>query len=528
MNNVIAWYRAINIRFFLAVVFLLVAQMSHAETVLLNDGHSSTIDRQSAREIVARIARYEFLLGNYFQSLSEVSLAAADKAESSGQQLKLMQAKLYQYFDMERDAYQSYLAYQPTEKNAELTTSERGDMWMTLAQQAYRHGDNTIVSNALTQYKMLHELEKPEAYYYLLGQVSLKNNQLNLAHQALEKIATKSPLRRYLLLNLALKSVADGNIAVAEAQLQQVTLLSASDELNDEVNTLINKAYLSLGYLYLQQASYEQAQAAFRAVSLTAPETESALLGYGWAALKLKKYQSALAIFQQLTQATKMTPYVQEAYVAIPYILEQMQENTKAYHAYLTSVARFDEHLLILSRAIEATEFEDYFSNWLVAKPVLAASFPAKQAIKGRGFTLALPDEINTYTLVASLRFQTGLKELKDAAAIIKQLHFWQDEFSNSISTSLTSNVTATTVDEYLQRIDSQLTKAESLQQELRSELTLQIKQSLQLQLENVQHYRQTALIAIAKINDQAFELQHPIVEEFSMDNRPTAGDINE
>ncbi|OUS27881.1 hypothetical protein A9Q98_08330 [Thalassotalea sp. 42_200_T64] len=508
--------------------------------------------------LYSKVALYEYLLSNYFASLTEIAIAEQKTLPVSNSQVNLVQARIYLYFDMDSAANEIFNEQFSQQATADISKEYSSSAWFELANQLYRKQKLNAAQQALDRVSEDLPASLIAKFHYLSAQLLIKQKDYVGAEKMKINIPDGDIYHRYLSFNWATHALKAGDTNTAIAQFKQVLSVDDSSEFTDELKILIDKANLALGYIYIQQQQNQQAIAAFKRISLESTETESAMLGYGWAVANSNNFSTALAIWQRLSVRTTLTPYVREAFIAIPYAYEQLGDNPAAYQAYQVALARFKEQQQILTTELKAAELDHYLLDMLVKGQVLAAILPGKQAMKGRAVNLKFPAAINTYALVASNDFQQGVDDLKDLHTMIESLLKWQVELEqlsvdfyheatfpsvqrerelrqqqlsqlkkqrddlqkikNKRYKSLNSKVAErqaaldkaeqlgiTPLNDMLKNVQAKIAATGQLKQDILQALTAKLRRAFKQQLSHVESYRKNAQLALLRLNDGVF-----------------------
>jgi len=472
----------------------------------------------------SKVALYEYLLGNHFESLTELALLEGYGYPITNNRVKAMQARIYLSFDLDNAAFDIFAESYSQMKSTEFDNIFQTKTWLTLAKQFYRKSNYTSASVALNKLTGNVSPLFQDEFYYLAAQLSIKEHDLITAEKAKEKLPKGSIFIRYIDFNQGSYLLSLGKTELAIEKYIRAASTDGNTHITPIMTALIDKANLALAYIYIKQQAYQRAINTFKQISLNGIETESAMLGYGWAAAKLGRYENALAIWQQLSDRENLTPYVLEAYIAIPFAYEQLQQQEQAYHSYQFAVKRFNEHKQKLVLALQQTQKKNFLQQMLIKQQVLAAELVGVQAIKGRQVELKFPEFIDVFTDVSTSKFQQGIKDIKDLNTMIDSLQKWQSDIA-SMQKEITDSSVLQGKDEtpafFVKRfaqlnqtqkqLQEKIAMAQNLQKTLLTELTLSIQKSLKAQLLNIKQYKQVAKLASAKINDDVFMKKHPI-----------------
>ncbi len=239
------------------------------------------------------------------------------------------------------------------------------------------------------------------------------------------------PYARY---NLGVALVRLNRLADGARQLDRV---GQSKPESDELLDLRDKANLALGYAYLQRSLDGQARPVLERVRLQGPFANKALLGVGWADAAASDYKGALTPWLELKDRDLLDSAVQEALLAIPYAYGQLAAHGSAAEGYQSALAAYDAEITRLDVAISAAGDANAEGG------LVAALLKADDPGIGRWYweLPQLPDSDEgryLYHLIADNRFQEGLRNVRDLAALSTHLQEWRDKlgaFEDMVST---------------------------------------------------------------------------------------------
>jgi hypothetical protein len=227
------------------------------------------------------------------------------------------------------------------------------------------------------------------------------------------------PYARY---NLGVAFVRLSRFDDGTRQLDRVGLSSPTSA---ELIDLRDKANLALGYAYLQQSLDGQARVALERIRLASPFANKALLGVGWADAARHNFQGALTPWLELKDRDLLDSAVQESLLAIPYAYGQLDAHGSAAAGYQSALVSFDAEIGHLDAAISGA------GNGGLIGGLLKADDPDI----GRWYweLNQLPDSNEArylYHVIADHRFQEGLRNVRDLAALSTHLQEWREKLT--------------------------------------------------------------------------------------------------
>ena len=206
---------------------------------------------------------------------------------------------------------------------------------------------------------------------------------------------------------------------------RQLDRVGQSSPDSEELLDLRDKANLALGYAYLQQSLDGQARVALERVRLSSPFANKALLGVGWADAARHDFRGALTPWLELKDRDLLDSAVQESLLAIPYAYGQLEAHGSAAAGYQSALVAFDAEIGHLDEAISGA------GNGGLIGGLLKADDPDI----GRWYWELdkLPDSNEArylYHVIADHRFQEGLRNVRDLAALSTHLQEWRDKLA--------------------------------------------------------------------------------------------------
>ncbi len=442
-------------------------------TAFANSGAlNAETDKATTAENIARVSKgmaiYQYYQGNNFAALTQLALndkkAIIDLTGNS----ELFKAGLQLHFQMDAAAGDIFAQQLLQQANAGSNLAYRDLVYLSFAKALYKKQQYQQAKQALAHLGNHLASEHQDDYHFLNAQLLLKLGDINGASAAQQQISAVSIFHRYLAINQAMGLIANKQTKQAISALAKVTdlqplVLSKADDdeneqqavtevvITDELEALLDRANLAMAYLSLEQGQNDQAIDAFKRVRLDSIDSEAAMLGYGWAAANSYDYQTALMVWQQLSNHKLLTLYVLEANVAIGYAYEKMHDSKSAYAAYHLAVDKFHQQQQLLDAELENIYGRATANNGSVSKseakndyilsllrPVTDNATSSKTALtnslpdglRGAKVELVLPPAVNTFAVVASNQFQQGLDDLNNVTASITLLNAWQQQLS--------------------------------------------------------------------------------------------------
>ena len=270
-------------------------------------------------------------------------------------------------------------------------------------------GDD-LPDNMMRESKMLH------------AQILIDSGRYGEAVAQLARWKGRTEWASYAQFNLGVALVRNGDVETASGILNELGMINP---FNEELASLRDKANLALGYSLLQDERPAAAKEALQRVRLEGPFSNKALLGVGWADAELNNYQRALVPWMELRGRDLLDSAVQEAMLAIPYGLSQLESISQAADHYLNAVEAFYEEANRIDRTIDFIESGDMFDKFLEDGPTDSTGWYWQMNDLPKG-----PESRYLYHLLATHAFQEGLKNYRDLNYLHGNLNTWQESVS--------------------------------------------------------------------------------------------------
>jgi outer membrane protein assembly factor BamD (BamD/ComL family) len=326
----------------------------------------------------------------------------------------------------------------------------RDRTWFFLAkiwhQRGYLAESQGALDNIESELPELLEAER----HMLQAQLHIDNSQHDQAIAELQDWPRKDAWANYAKFNLGVAMVRSGRVNGAAELLDD---LGGLDPLNEEMSSLRDKANLALGYAYLQDGQAQAAKSPLNRVRLEGPFSNKALLGVGWADAENENFRRALVPWMELRGRDLLDSAVQESMLAIPYALAKLDSISQAADHYLNAIEAFYEETNRIDGAIAHIESGALLNEFLDQDENQTTGWYWKLEELPEG-----PEARYLYHLLATHKFQEGLKNYRDLNYLWRNLDDWQQSvevFRNMLETRKLA------YDERLPRIQESLGQAD-------------------------------------------------------------------
>ena len=306
----------------------------------------------------------------------------------------------------------------------------RDRTWFFLAKIWYQRGYLAESRSALD--RIVAELPAPlnSERDMLRAQLMIDSGEQDQAIALLANWRGKDTWANYAKFNLGVALVRGGRVDEATAILEQ---LGRIDPWNEETKSLRDKANLALGYAYLQSNQPTAAKKPLQRVRLDGPFSNKALLGVGWADAENENFRRALVPWMELQDRDLLDPAVQESMLAIPYAMAKLDSIGQSADHYLNAIEAFYEESNRIDQAIYRIESGEFVSEFLAQDPLDTSGWSWKLD--------RLPETAESrflFHLLATHRFQEGMKNYRDLDYLLRNLETWQQNvvvFRNMLDT---------------------------------------------------------------------------------------------
>jgi outer membrane protein assembly factor BamD (BamD/ComL family) len=391
---------------------LLVANLLPAAATAADDERVPTVVKDAHFGEVL----YYFYQEDYFPAIVRL-LAAQERTrlENHADESELLLGGLYLSYGHHQRAAEIFERMLAGNVDSEV----RDRTWFFLAKIWQQRGYLKEAQDALERIE--NDLPEPldEERRMLQAQLLIDSSSHERAIALLQEWRGQSAWANYAKYNLGVAMVRSGQVNAAARILNDVGNL---DPYNEELTSLRDKANLALGYAYLQDGQPIAARVPLQKVRLEGPFSNKALLGVGWADAELENYRRALVPWLELQNRNLLDPAVQESMLAIPYAFAKLESNGQAADHYLNAIEAFHEENTRIDEAIARIESGELMNTFLDQNPTATTGWYWKleELPEGR-------DSQYLFHLLATHRFQEGLKNYRDLHYLWTNLDDWQD-----------------------------------------------------------------------------------------------------
>ncbi len=306
------------------------------------------------------------------------------------------------------------------ERNAAPAVRDRA--WYFLAKLRWQRG---LLAGAEQN---LSRIEKPlggtleEDHQLLRAQLLMARQDFAGAAQVLDALKGSPTAGLYAKFNLGVALIKAGDTDKGQALLDEVGQTPAP---NEELRSLRDRANVALGFATLAAKKPIEARAALQRVRLTGPQSNKALLGFGWAASEQNDPKLALVPWTELAARPHGDASVLEARIAVPYAFAELGAYGQALQGYQDAVEGFEKEARALRESIDAVR-----AGKLVQGLVSTNPSEGLAAFRGIDKLPEMPHASHLAPLLASDEFQEAFKNLRDLQFLEGNLQRWLDNLS--------------------------------------------------------------------------------------------------
>ncbi len=396
--------RSSPLRRLLLTASLCLTLTAHAEV--------KTGEPQELKDLHYGEALYQLYQENYFQAIVHI-LAARKQGlmQAYEDEPELLLGGLYLAYGMPDTAESLFERVLTRSATPELQSRA----WLQLAKSRHRRSDQKAAKQALSKAGEALETQARDERINLMGLLQLLDAENGEAVETLSALSEKSDWSEYGQYNRAIALLRTGEREQGIALLEEIG--SAKVESN-EMRSIRDRANLVLGYLLLESEQPESALEALQRVRLNGAASSQALLGAGWASLKMNQPAQALVPWKMLAERNTQEPAVLEVQLAIPYALSLLEAEQQSLQGYRDAIDRYDSALSALDGVIVQVQ-QSTFPNMLLENSETSEASPELLALKAQ-----LPILLSKNAFIERLQDYSDLRQLE------RNLHQWQEKIT--------------------------------------------------------------------------------------------------
>ncbi|MBV1880846.1 MAG: tetratricopeptide repeat protein [Pseudomonadales bacterium] len=297
---------------------------------------------------------YDYYQQRYFSSITRTLVAQEHGTLTKHKDhAELLLGSLYVSYGLidEAESIFNRLIDRTTEKES------RDQAWFYLAALHYQRGNydrtNHILNQQLKNLSRNLENERKILNAILL----MRDKNFSQAVKELSAIPRTSRLNIYAKYNMAVAFASLGKGVKSTKLFDAILELPREDV---EISALKDKSALALGINFLRQDKFDSAILTLNDIRLDSPFANPALFALGWAHLSKENYEKALTPWSELKQRDSIDRSVQEVYLHIPFVYEQLGALKTALDGYIEAKSIFNSEQIRIKKAIEVVNTDTW------------------------------------------------------------------------------------------------------------------------------------------------------------------------
>lgn len=370
---------------------------------------------------------FHFYQEHYFTAITGLMVSQHfERVQKHADEAELLRGGMLLSYGMHREAGEIFTRL--IEKGAEPPVRDRA--WYFLAKIRYQRGFHADAADALSRIEknLPPELEEDRvlvkanvlmALGDYAGAAAALNSVPGIEKEISEGTTSAHLYARY---NLGVAMVRNGDAAKGAALLDQIGKAPTPPRATEEFRSLRDKANVALGLASLQADKPEAAGPFLERVRLNGPQSNKALLGFGWASASIKNHKQALVPWTELADRDASDAAVLEASIALPYAYGQLGAFGQALDRYNAAIDLFERENKGLDESIAAIR-----SGKLVEG--LLDENPGEEM--GWFWTIRslpqMPHAGHLTQVLSQHDFQEAFKNYRDLLFLTRNLQRWKD-----------------------------------------------------------------------------------------------------
>lgn len=361
---------------------------------------------------------FDYYQQNYFASLIGYEYAkATNELTHNADEARLLQGGMtlsYGLPDQAQIIFQDLL-----DSKADESTANKA--WYYLAKLYYQKGEVDAAARNLARIQGHVPKDIAEEFNYLATLINIENKHLETAEQAIAVVAKNSAYEPYLIFNLAVTQLRNGQLADSKRNLNKVVGYAKLHQA-EEFAVLADRAKQALAHIEIEQNNLLGAWQNLQNVRTTGLYSNRALLSYGWTAIKLKRFSQAVPALKALDKRSISIAEVQEAKVLLAHLYEQQGATRSALKQYLLAEKAFAGGVESIARARKVIAGQRIPEEFVVNLEAMMDETDWYGSEPSLDYNKLTPFLIE---LMSSNPFHSVIKELRDLYALRNNLTYW-------------------------------------------------------------------------------------------------------
>ncbi len=371
---------------------------------------------------------FHFYQEHYFSSITTLMVSQHfERVPHHADEAELLRGGMLLSYGLHREAGEIFAAL--IDKAA--TPSVRDRAWFYLAKIRYQRGFLPESEEALARIGKTLPNDLEGERVLLQAQLLMARGDYAGAAAVLGTQTTSGAAGQYARYNLGVARVKSGQEkegralldALGSAKLPAEPAKDTSALPAEEFASLRDKANLALGYEALQNQKPEDARHYLERVRLEGPQSNKALLGFGWAADALKDAKLALVPWTELAGRDGSDEAVLEARIAVPYAYAELRAYGQALDRYNDAIGAFERESSDLDESIAAIRSGKLLDALLGGQPADEMGwFWSLDKLPD------LPHAGRLAPVLATHEFQEAFKNYRDLQFLATNLNHWAEK----------------------------------------------------------------------------------------------------
>ena len=364
---------------------------------------------------------FDYYQQNYFSALVGYEYAKTKKEfVHNADQARLLKGGMALSYGLPDDAQQVFADL----LDQNVAPDTRNQAWFYLAKMYYYKGDVLQASRSLSNIQGDVPGDIHQEFNYLATLINIQNKHLVSAEKAIGIAAKGSVYESYLIFNLAVTQLANGQTQESLINLQKVVEYSQNHP-QEEFAVLADRAKQAMAHISVENNDLNQAWLHLQNVRTTGLYSNRALLSYGWTAIKLKHFNKAIPALKALNKRSISIAEVQEAKVLLAHLYEQKGASRQALKQYLLAQNSFDEGLSAIKGARKVIAGQRIPEEFVLNLEAMMDETDWYGSEPSLDYSKLTPFLIE---LMSSNPFHSVIKELRDLYALRNNLVYWEHQ----------------------------------------------------------------------------------------------------
>ena len=294
----------------------------------------------------------------------------------------------------------------------------RNAAWYYLARLHYLRGDWVLSEQAASKVTEKVEHHLAPSVQMIRTNLAIKTDRINDAELLLKDPRSYGEFLPYAYFNVATAlSRTENHQAATPHYKNAVDAVYDLKPVTKDDLALIDKIRTAAGYNFLLAGSSTDAIGQFSQVQLTSIDSDTALLGYGRAAIEQSDYVSALKPWNELARRSLLSPAAKEALVSIPVAYERLGATGEALSAYEQAETTYVSEIERIEALLEFIEQGRFQATALLNEK--------QSRFETRAEAVSAPRAQQLAELFSLNQFQERAHEFQDLRELRSMIDLW-------------------------------------------------------------------------------------------------------